>query len=341
MDPRPRIALLSLLAAVAIAALPVAPSGAAYPGRPGPIVYNKFKDVLVPEGEILAIHQVGGIYAHGPRRQEPPRALTSDAADSSPVVSPNGRLIAFTSTRGQTGLRRTSQLYLVRRDGSGLRQITSGPTGAGGPYFSRDGRRLVFTRGDGERGFSHLFELTIASGAVRQLTFGHFEDGAPVFTPDGRRIVFTSNRGEDGPRDSSDIWTIGVRGGKARVLVDGPGPEYAPEVSPSGRRIAYVAGQMTRYGFGELRIARSDGRFVRSLDDKRGPECRPCYGSPGWAPDGKHLVAVELSGNVGGTSLMVMRPDGTHRRQFDAGITEVEGVGSHLSAPSWGPAPSR
>src|SRR5690349_6689904 len=283
MHPRPRISLFSILVAALLAALPVAPSGAAYPGRPGPIVYSRYTDVLVPEGEILAIHQVGGIYAHGPRRQEAPRRLTSDAADSSPVVSPNGRQVAFTSTRGQTGLRRISQLYLMRRDGSGLRQLTSGATGAGAPCFSRDGRRLVFTRGDGDRGFSHLFELTIATGAARQLTFGHFEDGAPVFTPGGRRIVFTSNRREDGPRDTSDIWTIGARGGGARMLIDGPGPEYAPEVSPSGKRIAYVSGQMTRYGFGELRIARADGRLVRSLDEKRGPECRPCYGSPGWA----------------------------------------------------------
>jgi Tol biopolymer transport system component len=321
---------LTILVVAALLAMPAA-SRATYPGKPGPIAYTKFKDTLVPEGELMVVHKEGGLLLHGPRHSDSPQPLTTDWRDSDPAFSPDGRRIAFAGTREPEG----SGIYLMRRDGTGLRFLAKG----GGPYFSADGRKLVFVRSDSEHGLSHLFMITLASGAVRQLTFGHHEDSAPVFAPNGKRIVFASNRREDGPHDTSDLWSIPYKGGKPKLLVNGAGAEVRPDVAPDGGRIAYVVEQNAYYGYGNLVIARADGTFVRSLDQKAGPECRPCFGYPAWAPDGKHLAVVEITNNVGSTSLQVMRPDGTHRRQFDAGTTEVEGVGSHVERPSWGPLP--
>jgi Tol biopolymer transport system component len=317
---------------LALAALASEAEGA-YPGEPGPIAYSKYRDVGEIVGESEELHPQGGLFAHGPRLEEQPLQLTSEASDGEPAYSPNGRLIAFASTRGRVGPGARSQLYLMRSDGTGLRQLTDDPTGADGPYFSPDGRRLVFARSH------HLWLLRIASGAERQLTFGRAADREPVFTPNGRRILFASNRAQGGgAHDSSDIWAVGSDGRNPKVLVNGAGAEMSPEVSPDGRQLAYVVQQSPYFGYGNLSIARADGRFMRSLDEKPGPECGPCYGSPAWAPDGKHLAAVEIGDNVGSSALMVMRPDGTHRKRFDEGTVATAGAGGHVRSPAWGAA---
>ena len=72
------------------------------------------------------------------------RRLTSTvAAESSPAISPDGRLLAFTSKRDGDD---QSQVYLLPLDGPGeARRLTEIPTGASGPVWSPDGRALAFT----------------------------------------------------------------------------------------------------------------------------------------------------------------------------------------------------
>ncbi len=54
---------------------------------------------------------------------EQPKTLTSFHVDTSnPVWSPDGQWIAFSSKKDGT-----QQIYIMRKDGSGLKQITQGP----------------------------------------------------------------------------------------------------------------------------------------------------------------------------------------------------------------------
>ncbi len=72
------------------------------------------------------------------------RRLTSaSASESSPAISPDGRLVAFTTKRDDDS---ASQIYLLPLDGPGeARRLTEIPTGASGPVWSPDGRALAFT----------------------------------------------------------------------------------------------------------------------------------------------------------------------------------------------------
>jgi Tol biopolymer transport system component len=60
-----------------------------------------------------------------------------------PTWSPDGKLLAFESTRGSTiGL---YAIFLIKRDGTGLMQVTDQVLNADHPVWSPDGRQLAFS----------------------------------------------------------------------------------------------------------------------------------------------------------------------------------------------------
>lgn len=66
---------------------------------------------------------------------------TSDASDTEPTWSPDGSLIAFVSKRGED---EAGQIYVISPNGGEARRITDVPTGASGPKWLGDSRRITF-----------------------------------------------------------------------------------------------------------------------------------------------------------------------------------------------------
>jgi Tol biopolymer transport system component len=70
------------------------------------------------------------------------RRLTHNRAyDGEPAWSPDGRKIAFQSTRPIGG---NKEIYVMNADGSGKRNLTRNPAQDGSPSWSPDGRRIAF-----------------------------------------------------------------------------------------------------------------------------------------------------------------------------------------------------
>jgi len=88
-------------------------------------------------------------------------------------------------------------LWVMRADGSDKRQVTHLPGASFAPYFTPDGKRLIFSSNyDNPRGRNFNLNLVDVVGSrlepvTRDETFNSF----PMFNRDGRWLVFASNRG--------------------------------------------------------------------------------------------------------------------------------------------------
>jgi len=109
------------------------------------------------------------------------------AFPSGPAVSPDGAWIAVAVRRYDVEADTTwSEIWRVRPDGSGLRQMTSGEHNDGTPSFTPDGR-LAFV--SDRSGSSQIWTMPIDGGEPEALT--DFGPGLsdPVWSDDGRWIA--------------------------------------------------------------------------------------------------------------------------------------------------------
>jgi Tol biopolymer transport system component len=88
-------------------------------------------------------------------------------------------------------------LWVMRADGSGKRQVTRDPGASFAPYFTPDGKRLIYASNkDQPRGRDfNLYLVDVGGGTPEAVTRDPDFDGFPMFSPDGRWLVFCANRG--------------------------------------------------------------------------------------------------------------------------------------------------
>jgi acylaminoacyl-peptidase len=96
------------------------------------------------------------------------RQLTDrQGPDSAPVLSPDGKLIAYTGYDDRYQFYQVSRLYLMNRDGSGARLLTRGlDRDVQDPWWAEDGKGLYFQYDD--QGDSKVAHVTL-DGEVRAL----------------------------------------------------------------------------------------------------------------------------------------------------------------------------
>lgn len=88
-------------------------------------------------------------------------------------------------------------LWVMRADGTGKRRVTHKPGASFAPYFTPDGRSLIFSSNwENPRGRNFdLYMVSTEGGEPVAVTRDPSFDGFPMFSPDGRWLVFASNRG--------------------------------------------------------------------------------------------------------------------------------------------------
>ncbi|MCC6319092.1 MAG: PD40 domain-containing protein [Gemmatimonadaceae bacterium] len=214
----------------------------------------------------------------------------------SPAVSPDGRYVAYFSSRGLFGM----DLYLAEVEtGRVLQQLTSVTTNAhfdqlsflsSAGTWSPDGAKLafvVYAQGDNEIDVMDVASRRIEK-RIRVRGVGAMAD--PAWSPDGRQLAFTGYKG-----GLSDLYLHDLANGQTRQLTNDREAQLQPSWNPDGRSLAFVtdAGPETDFAqmrFGETRLAIMDVAAARI-------QLLPRFGTgkhvnPRYTPDGTALLFV-------------------------------------------------
>ena len=227
-------------------------------------------------------------------------------------LSPDGEWIAFTTL----GVR--EDLFVVRFDGTGYRQLTDDTFRDRGPRWSPDGGRIAFysdrsgryevwvVRPDG----SGLEQLTKTTGPSRWL---------PVWSPDGKRIATT-----DGVKTWIEDLTQPREGREAEPLpvLEGGHALLPRSWSPDG---STLAGDLDFY------VSRNSVTLLYSFASRTYRALPEGRGTPEWLSDGRRLLVAQqdrivlLDTRTGRASALVPTPaEGLSLSRDDRWLTYIE-----------------
>ena len=169
--------------------------------------------------------------AHPESGPEELRLASSTFDEHTPDFSPDGRRLAFASTRSGA-----EEIWIAHADGSNPRQMTfmGGPLCAN-PQWSPSGEEILFN--SRRAGSSDLYVLRPASGETHRLTADEeHEELEARWSRDGRSIYFGSNR-----TGRFEVWKMAADGRTSPVQVTRAGGVAASE-SPDRRFLYYAKG---------------------------------------------------------------------------------------------------
>ena len=312
----PRAALIAVAAAAAVAgAAPAAE--ATFPGKRGPIAFQR---IVEPRDEQSS--QIFSVARPGARV----RRLTRGGNGFDPDYSPDGGRITFERRFGGV---MPDAILTMGADGSAAVRVTSCAAdpclGSSAPAWSPDGNRLVFERAFGPivKDNAAALDLVTANvdGTAEQLLL-HLRtreaEGKELheaqWSPDGGRIAVTVLNITARPRLGSAIYVLNADGSNLRRITPMRLNAGNPDWSPDGRRIVFNSSFEGQAAV-ELYTVRPDGEGLRRLRRER--EHSFSF-EPVWSPDGGRIAFVH------GTSrtpphIWTMRPNGEGRRQLTHG----------------------
>lgn len=210
------------------------------------------------------------IYLHDLKTKQTTQFTHGNQNDGTPVWSPDGTQIAFSSTRDKI-----TALYIMPTEGGAEKKIFEYDGALANLNWTPDGQSFVFSlryndshfikdekkkkqapvfrhitrlfyRLDGA-GFMpqdrfQIYRYDIENGQLNQLTKGKFDNLFGSVSKDGKLITYVSNRQKNPDLDSlcQDLFVMPLKGGKEKKIITPVGPVSEPRFSPDGHSIAYI-----------------------------------------------------------------------------------------------------
>ncbi len=253
---------------------------------------------------------------------------SADGSESSPLWSPDGQYLAFTSSR--SGPAKGNQVWLLNRRGGEAVQLTATLGSLHSFVWSPDSRKLALEIEDPSAatlyklshhdqaqppspvviqhylfeadtvGYltgrkTHIYIFDLATKKLSLLTDPRYDQSHPAWSPDSRRIAFFSNHDAHPDRDyTGQLYVIDVRPGAVgkQLTQEDYWATGQPAWSPDGRTIAFLkstAPRVNMYAMPRLAVIAADGSGAPRLV---APNFDRDVNNPHFTPDGQ---AIEVT----------------------------------------------
>jgi dipeptidyl aminopeptidase/acylaminoacyl peptidase len=179
----------------------------------------------------------------------------SDKSENSPRWSPDGRMLAFLSSRGEQ-----TQIYLLSMDGGEAWPVTEGKRSVHSFEWSPDGKQIAFVAPDPKTDEEEkkekdkddalvvdkddkpagLWLLDVDSHKTRQLVGKPWQVGEIEWLPSGDRLIVSATDHPESDEDTGRIFSVAVADGKMSELFAPRGPFGDMHISKDGKWISFV-----------------------------------------------------------------------------------------------------
>jgi eukaryotic-like serine/threonine-protein kinase len=194
---------------------------------------------------------------------------------NTPDLSPDGEWLAFDSIGSQQ-----DDLFVIKRDGTFLRQLTDDVYRDRKAYWSPDGKRLVFF--SNRSGKWEIWIINADGSGLQQLTYAPIEVTNAVWSPDGTRLAYRNYGSSPSIIEIAKPW----REQSPEVLpsTSDLNDWYPWSWSPDGRKIA---------GF-KVGAGGPEGISVYSLASRQFEKLTNFGLRPVWLSDSRRILFQDL-----------------------------------------------
>src|SRR5918994_2328284 len=113
------------------------------------------------------------------------------------------------------------EIYTIKADGGGKKQLTDNSTGDYEPAYSPSGKKIAYTGDEGQD--YEIYTIKPGGGGRAPVTDNSSDDRSPSYSPSGKKIAFQGYDGND-----NEIYTINPGGGSRTPVTDNGTRDFEP-----------------------------------------------------------------------------------------------------------------
>ena len=232
-----------------------------------------FEPSLSPNAKTVVFVSGGDIWTAPAGGGEARLLVAHPSYDTRPLFSPDGKSLAFISTRTGNG-----DIYIVDLTNGQMRRLTYDDGRDSLDAWSRDGKWIYFssTSRSGDGGANDLFRVAASGGTPMMITdermTNHYH-AAP--SPDGKSIALVGYgsasaqwwRHGRSHMDETQLWLLDD--GKYRQLAGDGAKQIWPMWTPDGKRLFYMSDRDGSENIWTMSVSAADAKRVTNFRDGR------------------------------------------------------------------------